>query len=84
MPRLSIRISENLQERLIEKGWQIGVDNVSDAVRILLQEALENNNLGTTTNRENNALLHQIINDSVKIRCLLEKAFLRSWKTVQI
>jgi hypothetical protein len=71
MAHLSVRISDQLLERVIERGMQIGVDNVRDAVRILLLWALENQNLDP-----NNTLSHQMISYVIKVHCMVEEAYL--------
>lgn len=71
MPHLSVRISDQLLERLIERGLKIGVDNVSDTVRILLLEALKNQDLDFE-----NTLSHQTISYVIKVHCMMEEAYL--------
>ncbi len=71
MAHLSVRISDQLHERLVKKGIQIGVDNVSDTVRILLLWAIENQSLDP-----NNSLPYQTISYLIKVHCLVEEAYL--------
>jgi antitoxin component of RelBE/YafQ-DinJ toxin-antitoxin module len=71
MPHLSVRISDQLLEQLIERGVKIGVDNVSDTVRILLQQALENPHLGL-----DRTLLQQMAHYAFKTHSIVEIALL--------
>jgi hypothetical protein len=71
MRHLSVKISEELLQQLIEKGRQMGVDNVSDSVRILLIWALENREEDVQRGK-NKVLLHQATNHSIITHCLIE------------
>jgi hypothetical protein len=71
MPHLSVRISDQMQEQLMRKAFEIGVENVSDTVRILLLWALKNQDLDS-----NNILSHQTISYVIKVHCMMEEAYL--------
>ena len=75
MPHLSVKISEELLRQLIEKGKQMGVDNVSDSVRILLLWAIENREEDSRGGK-NKVLLHQATSHSVIVHCILEECLL--------
>lgn len=62
MPHLSVRITNHLHEQLIAKGRQMGFDNVSDPVRMLLLWALENQALDPC---------HQTASYTSKLHCLV-------------
>lgn len=47
MQKLSVIISNHLGQQLLEKARQIGVDNISNTVRISLPSAIENNDLNS-------------------------------------
>lgn len=71
MPQLSVRISDQLQEQLTRKGFEIGVENISDTVRILLQQTLENPNLDL-----NSTFLQQMAHYAIKTHSIVEIALL--------
>jgi hypothetical protein len=75
MRRLSIRMSESMYKQLVEKGQQMGVDNVSNATRLLLLQALENEERNQNK-WENNTLLYQTMNHTVMVHSLLEECLL--------
>ena len=52
MPQISVKISEHLNQQLLQKAREMGGIKISDAVRILLQNALE----GSTSKNDKNLI----------------------------
>lgn len=75
MSKLSIRVSEELEEKLFKKAEQLGVENLSDTVRILLLWALENHGSESSA-KANTILLHRSLYYSVRMDYLLEECVL--------
>lgn len=75
MPQLSVIISDHLNQKIIEKARQIGVENISEAVRVLLMSAIENDDLSSNGSRER-ALCNHAINYSITDHYLLEECLL--------
>lgn len=75
MRQLSVMVSDHLHQQIVEEGRQIGVDNVSDAVRILLLLAIENKDL-IQNGREGKAIRNEVINHSFLDHYLLEECLL--------
>ncbi len=75
MPQLSVIVSDHLHQKIIEKGKQFGVDNISETVRILLQSGIENEDLGSSGG-EVQVLSNHAINYSIMDHYLLEECLL--------
>lgn len=75
MPQLSVIISDHLNQRIIDKARQLGVENISEAVRILLMSAIENDDLNSIESGER-TLRDHAINYSITDHFLLEECLL--------
>ena len=75
MPRISVIISDDLNQRIIDKARYLGVENISEAVRILLMSAVENDDLNSS-GVGGKALRNHAIHYSIMDHFLLEECLL--------
>jgi Arc/MetJ-type ribon-helix-helix transcriptional regulator len=74
MPQLSVQISEALQKSLERKAKDMGGFSISDAVRILLQNALEQPD-AKADRKLHKQLLHYSISSYYMVQALLLNEF---------
>lgn len=71
MPQLSLKLPEPLYQELLLKKEALGLDNMSDVIRFLLRQSLENPSPTLSDRYQKRALSYSIMS-----YCLIEEGFL--------
>ncbi len=82
VPRISFKMPEPLHQQVLLTMQEMGLDNLSDTIRLLLQLALENQT-ETDSKFSNNKLQKKTASYTIMAYCLIEKFFSTSVKNGQ-
>lgn len=82
MQKISLKVSEHLHQQLLITMQEMGLDNVSDTVRLLLHSALENQ-ATVASESSTNRLQKKAAGYTIMAYCLIEKFLSTSVKNGQ-
>jgi len=83
MPRISVKLSERLHQQILLIMQELNLDNISDAVRVLLRAAIETQN-SPVTKQLTDKLQKKAANYSIMAYCLIDKFLSTSVKNGQL